>query len=45
MGLCLFMTGIFVIYKTITLMMPDTDPKFLSDRRKCTIVKANVENN
>lgn len=44
MGLCLFVTGIFVIYKTIQLMMPDVEPQYLPDKRKSTQVKAKVEN-
>ena len=44
MGTCLFGMGIFVIYRAISLMMPDVEAEYLPDKRRCSKVKSVVQN-
>jgi hypothetical protein len=44
MGICLFGMGMYVIYKAISLMMPDVEEEYLPDKRRCSKVKAVIQN-
>lgn len=44
MGICLFGMGMYVIYKAISLMMPDVEEEYLPDKRRCSKVKAMIQN-